>query len=220
MSSTTPETAAGEPRSPAVKLQKAIVTIKVGKFEQDWTRFSVLIDRMAVDQHCISYLLGCVAPAMNLKALRAALNSGGDIPVSIELPDSTLRVERPEQANGAVLRQAHPEGEFGYSTKAAHLGHGRHHALFLSRSPGFLPVGDPESLWRELSSTRYTTPILRNWVPTLSEQLKKEGLLEPLYVTEGLTCHRLLATTADLDRIVSESITLGRISIPATPEAA
>jgi hypothetical protein len=209
---------AGEPRSPAVKLQKAIVTIKVGKFEQDWTRFSVLIDRMAVDQHCISYLLGCVAPAMNLKALRAAVNSGGDIPVSIELPDSTLRVEG--AGRNAILRQAHPEGEFGYATKAAHLGHGRHHALFLSRSPGFLPVGDPESLWRELSSTRYTTPILRNWVPTLSEQLKKEGLLEPLYVTEGLTCHRLLATTADLDRIVSESITLGRISIPATPEAA
>ena len=45
----------------------------------------------------------------------------------------------------------------------------------MAKVPGLILALSEESLWQELRSDRYTTPILRAWVPWLLERLKEDG---------------------------------------------
>lgn len=79
------------------------------------------------------------------------------------------------------------------------------HAVFVSKRPGFLPVGTPTRIWKELMDNRFTTPMLRGWMPYIVEQLRAKDLLRDAW------CYRcqsvlLTATTEDLDQIVTEGV--------------
>src|SRR5260370_3349795 len=92
-------------------------------------------------------------------------------------------------ATGAKVKKSHEEdwqlrdpGNLwklpdGYRTESHRLQYGLAHALFVTRVPGFLKSISEEALWQELTSTRYTTPILRSWMPWGTQQLQDRQLL-------------------------------------------
>jgi len=93
------------------------------------------------------------------------------------------------------------------------LGYGLAHAVFVTKSPGFMMIVTEESLWQELNTTRFTTPILREWIPFIDRKLREISRLENAHVY-GCQCGILSATTSKLDEIVIEGLSKGKISIP------
>ncbi len=104
-------------------------------------------------------------------------------------------------------------GSDGYHVYTHKLGYGLAHAVFVTKSPGFMMVVTEESLWQELNSTRFTTPILREWIPFIDRKLREISRLENAHVYE-CQCGILSATTSKLDEIVIEGLSKGKISIP------
>ena len=101
----------------------------------------------------------------------------------------------------------------GYQVFTHKLGYGLAHALFLTRMPGFMKVVTEESLWQELNDVRFTTPILRAWMPYIEERLRADDLLEDAHVYR-CQCGVLSATTKRLDEIVTRGLAEGHIVIP------
>ena len=86
------------------------------------------------------------------------------------------------------------------------------HFLAVSKRKGLLTCVDEASVWRELRSERFSTPLLRSWATYIVEQLKDRGLLERL---DGFGCDTglLTADSDDLDEIVRECLTSREIVI-------
>ncbi len=100
----------------------------------------------------------------------------------------------------------------GYVQYAHNLDYGHVHALFVAKTPGLLPAATEAHLWAELSGTRYTTPLLRGWLPYLLAELRRQDALTDLY------SHRcapaiLTATPKQLDDIVEQGIRSGKITV-------
>ena len=89
----------------------------------------------------------------------------------------------------------------GYRIDAHRLGFGSIHALFICRQQGFLPNDSDDALWQELKQERFTTPLLRGWLPYVRKELELKSLLSRCH-TLDCTCCILTATSADLDSIV------------------
>ena len=67
-------------------------------------------------------------------------------------------------------------------------------------------------LWQELKHERFTTPLLRGWLPYVRKELELKSLHARCH-TLDCTCCILGATSADLDSIVEFGIKNGFISI-------
>jgi len=104
-------------------------------------------------------------------------------------------------------------GSDGFHVYTHKLGYGLAHAVFVTKSPGFMMVVTPESLWQELNSTRFTTPILREWIPFIDRKLRECNRLENAHVY-GCSCGILTATTTKLDESIIGGLTSGDIIIP------
>jgi hypothetical protein len=100
----------------------------------------------------------------------------------------------------------------GYRIDAHRLGFGSIHALFTCRQQGFLPNDSDDALWQELKRERFTTPMLRGWLPYVRKELELESLLPRCY-TLDCTCCILTATSADLDSIVEFGLKNSSIAI-------
>jgi hypothetical protein len=81
----------------------------------------------------------------------------------------------------------------------------------LRRRPSCSIEGD-DALWQELKQERFTTPMLRGWLPYIREQLELKSLLSRCH-TFDCTCCVLTATSADLDSIVERGLKYGSIEI-------
>ena len=112
----------------------------------------------------------------------------------------------------------HPSNE-GYAVYKHKLGFGIAHAMFITRAPGFMAIVTPESLWRELNSPRFTTPILRSWMPYIEAQLRTADRLEDAHCF-NCHCGLLTATTKKLDEIVSNGLVTGHLHIQSEAELA
>lgn len=164
-------------------------------------------DRVAVSGKTLM-LLSFVGAAQMAKAMRAALASPTSGKYAIMLDG-----ERPEgidKDNGIYC------GE-GYYCYAHRLPFGMVHAMFISRSPSLLMSPGDDALWNALKHPRYTTPLLKSWLPYLKEELEKErpGGLPKLFgcKTVACGCRMLSAMTKDLDDIVSAGLKDGDIKI-------
>jgi hypothetical protein len=111
----------------------------------------------------------------------------------------------------------HPYQDFckdkeGYSVHRSRASLNHWHFLCFCKRQGLLTSMDEASLWRELRSERFTTPLLRSWALFLVEQLKDRGLLQRL---DGFGCEAgmLTAESDDLDEIVTEGLASRHIVI-------
>lgn len=92
-----------------------------------------------------------------------------------------------------------------YSAAVAKLAPGVIHLVALARIAGLMPNMSDDHLWAELNGPRYTTPLLRSWIPWLKETMTQSGaivLADGLAATVGV----LKADPEALDDIVSQGI--------------
>jgi hypothetical protein len=82
-----------------------------------------------------------------------------------------------------------------------------------------MPCVTEESLWQKLRSPLFTTPLLREWVPWLMQNLIADGLLIKL---PSFQCNPGLLTVdnAGLDELVSRGVGTGALNIPEGKDCA
>jgi len=75
----------------------------------------------------------------------------------------------------------------------------------LAKIPGLMPDMSEDHLWAELTGPRYTTPLLRAWVPWLKSAMRDGG---GIVVANGFAATvGVLKTEPDaLDEIVSQGV--------------
>ena len=171
---------------------------------------AVKFDRLAVGGRGELLLVSLVAETQRVKQVRAILGGGAKATIQAD----GIKLRRP----GDEPWQARPPGRLyptpdGYQCQTHKLGFGLAHAMFITRMPGFIKVVTPESLWQELNGTRFTTPILKEWMPFIEDRLRADYHLEEAHVFNCL-CGVLAATSKTLDAIVSQGLQERRLLIP------
>ena len=161
-------------------------------------------DKVAVHQNRLM-LISLVAYSQDVKAIRAGLAAGLNVPM--RLRDVTLTRDEETIAPSDVGPSGH-----GYRVDAHRLGVGMLHAIFTCRQPGFLLDDGDEALWQELKQEQFTTPLLRSWLPHVRKELETRNLLQRCH---SFDCHAwvLTAMSADLDSIVESGLQNGLITI-------
>ena len=161
-------------------------------------------DKVALHEDKLVFI-SLVAFSQDIKAIRAALAAG--IASPIWLKNVTLSKDGESKVPESVW-----PSPGGYRIDAHRLGFGSIHALFTCRQQGFLPNDSDDALWQELKQERFTTPLLRGWLPYVRKELELKSLLARCH-TLDCTCCILTATSADLDSIVESGLKHGLISI-------
>lgn len=149
-------------------------------------------------------LLSAAGPHTSVMALHACLHGGHARP--------TFR------AKGGQFEWHHqlcaaPAGYHPLKKQKLAGCYGWYHILMLAKTPGLLPVVDDAALWDELNGgERYTTPMLRPWVPWLEQTLlkgEKLKLLDCFQCQVGL----LDLPPEDLDAAVCTGVEFGALEI-------
>jgi hypothetical protein len=161
-------------------------------------------DKVALHEDKLVFI-SLVAFSQDIKAIRAALAAGLASPMWLK--NVTLSRDDESTMPGSVS-----PSPSGYRIDAHRLGFGSIHALFTCRQQGFLPNDSDDALWQELKQERFTTPLLRGWLPHVRKELELKSLLTRCY-TLDCTCCILTATSADLDSIIETGLKNGVISI-------
>ena len=171
---------------------------------------AVPFDKIAVSGRGELLLLSIFADQMRVKQIRAIL-CGGAKAVGHA---SGVKVGQPgdEEWRRHTVGRVNPTTD-GYQVYTHKLGYGMAHALFITRMPGFMKVVSEESLWQELKDVRFTTPILRAWMPYIETTLRDDDRLEDAH-TFGCHCGILSASTAHLDTVVSQGLQQRELIIP------
>ena len=161
-------------------------------------------DKVAVPQNRLM-LISLVAYSQDVKAIRAGLAANLNVPM--RLRDVTLTKDDETIAPNGVRPSGH-----GYRGDAHRLGFGMLHAIFTGRQPGFLLDDSDDALWQELKQERFTTPLLRSWLPHVRKQLEVKNLLQRCHTFDCHACV-LTAMSADLDSIVESGLKDGLITV-------
>ena len=161
-------------------------------------------DKVALHQDKLVFI-SLVAFSQDIKAIRAALASNLASPMWLK------NVTLSKDGESKVPESVWPSPA-GFRIDAHRLGFGSIHALFTCRQQGFLPNDSDDALWQELKQERFTTPLLRGWLPYIRKELELKSLLFRCH-TLDCTCCILTATSADLDPIVEFGLKNGLIAI-------
>lgn len=177
---------------------------------------AVPFDKIATSGRGELLLLSIFTDQMRVKAIRSILCGGAKAVANA----SGVKLGRP----GCMPYERHTPGRLmptsdGYNVYTHKIGYGMAHALFVTRMQGFMKVITPESLWQELNTVRFTTPILREWIPYVEKTLRENERLENAH-TFNCECGVLSVSTKALDEVVSEGLKRREIIIPRPTRAA
>jgi hypothetical protein len=161
-------------------------------------RITLWTDMVALEGQCIP-ILSVMGAESAAKAIAAILHSDGK---------ARFRIE----AEGIHPYQEFDKDKDGYSVYKHRASLNHWHFLCISKRKGLLTSMDEASVWRELRSERFTTPLLRSWSPYIVGQLKERELLDQL---DGFGCEAglLAADSNDLDEIVTDGLRTREIVI-------
>jgi hypothetical protein len=101
-----------------------------------------------------------------------------------------------------------------YTAGVSKLAAGVIHLVALAKIPGLMPNVSDDHLWAELSGPRYTTPLLRGWIPWLKSVLAQGG---GIVVGEGLASAVgvLRVEPDELDALVTLGVKDGHLHLSA-----
>jgi hypothetical protein len=170
---------------------------------------AVKFDKLAIGGRGELLLVSLVAETQRIKQIRAILAGGAKATIQATGIKLTRPGDEPWQAREPGRLYPSPDGYHGQTHK---LGFGLAHAIFMTRTPGFMKVVTSESLWQELNEVRFTTPLLKGWVPYLEERLRADERLEHAHAFH-CRCGILSAMTRHLDEIVSQGLADRKITI-------
>jgi hypothetical protein len=113
-------------------------------------------------------LLSATGPDTAIKSVRATLYQP-DVDAEFLLESSTT-TER------IVKAKFTPNGiPVSYKAAVARLAPGIIHLVGVAKIPGLMPTMSDDHLWAELTGPRYTTPLLRAWIPWLKQTMTQGG---------------------------------------------
>jgi hypothetical protein len=164
--------------------------------------FGLRCDAVALHEKVI-LLLSVAGPETAVKALTAGLRSSGR---DQERFGYAVRVGGLDEARLAKCAD-------GYRVYRTKLDYGQWHVLLVARRDGFLPVVTGETLWRHLHGDRFTTPLVREWVPWLSAEMTRRGIISPL-TRFGCEAGLVVADGDTLDELVSDGLRTGHLAVP------
>jgi len=198
-------TEAQEPVQPAVGSFDIEVFSSDRRRRTTCSRFKLRCDAVALHEKEI-LLLSVAGSETAVKALTAGLRSSTKDQKRIEY---NVHLDNVHEANLVKC----PEGYRVYRSK---MEYGLWHVLCLARREGFVPVVSDETIWQYLQGSQFTTPLLREWVPWLSQEMKKKNILVEL-TQSGCHAGLVLADTDTVDGLVSQGIRQGQMAIPGQP---
>ena len=149
-------------------------------------------------------LLSATGPDTAVKAVRATLYQPD---VEAEFVLETDTIERMLKARIGL------DGKLvTYTAAVTKLASGVIHLVALAKIPGLMPNMSDDHLWTELSGPRYTTPLLRSWIPWLKQAMTKDG---GIVVGEGMasTIGVLNTEPDDLDALVMQGVKEGHLCL-------
>lgn len=160
------------------------------------------------NQDCPGLLmLNATGPDTAVKSVRATLYQPEvEAEFMLDMDDSTERLLR---------ARITPDGKpVVYSAAVAKLAPGVIHLVALARIPGIMPNMTDDHLWSELAGPRYTTPLLRSWIPWLKQAMVKDS---GIVVAEGFaSAVGVLKVEADeLDALVTSGVKEGHLKMVA-----
>lgn len=158
------------------------------------SRFKLRCDAVGLHETEI-LLLSVIGPETGVKALTAGLRSSGRDQKRLVY---SVQVGGVNQSDLAKC----PEGYRIYRTK---MNYGLWHVLCLAKREGFMPAVTDETIWQQLQSNRFTTPLLREWVPWLLQEMKKRKVIVEL-TQSGCDAGLMLADNETLDDMVSQGV--------------
>lgn len=79
-----------------------------------------------------------------------------------------------------------------------------------------MPVVSDETLWRHLQSPRFTTPLLRQWIPWLGQEMRKKGTIVQL-TQAGCDAALMTADDDTLDGLVRQGVKHRHLTINGQP---
>ena len=166
-------------------------------------------DKLAVGAGGCLMFVSLVGDTGIIKGIRAYLNTNKKVTITA----SRGEVKRPSAES---FRRRHPgamtRATEGYRTEWHRLEYGSAHALFITKVPGFLLSTDEEAVWQELNTDRFTTPLVREWMPWLMKALAEKKFLVEAECYR-CKCGELTCTTEALDEIVGEGIKAGHLKL-------
>ena len=169
--------------------------------------------QFAYDDRYNTIVLASVAgPQTAVKSFAAALNENCKLKVNVD----GMEVQLADGSQEPVQRWRDFErapGQGKYKVVMHRLGFNSVHCTARLKDPRLLPCLTDEALWAQLRSNRFTTPLLREWVPWLMRTMLEDGKLEKLPAFQcqpGL----LAMDDGDLDGLVSRGISEGRLTVP------
>lgn len=151
--------------------------------------------------------LSATGPDTAVKSVRATLYQPDvEAEIFLEGTDTTERMIR-ARINSDVKAVT-------YSAAAARLAPGVIHLVALARIPGLMPSMSDDHLWAELTSPRYTTPLLRAWIPWLKRTMVQGG---GIIAAEGFasTVGVLRTEPDELDALVTLGVKEGYLHMVA-----
>lgn len=170
----------------------------------------VKFDRIAHDDKTLEMIAIVVEP-MRAKAIRSILYAKQGRPW-------ITAKGVPSRFPSGDLSHSHPgdltPDENGYETYMHRLEYGMVHCVFVTRNPNFIPYLSPESLWHRLNSDQFSTPVLKEWMPYLAQELIAQKILRECRCYRANCAVLGIKDDAQLDEIVSDGIRKGSIHIP------
>ena len=142
---------------------------------------------------------------------------------SAVLLDKTVKVGVSVRADGfSSYGGRYAKSEHGYEAYKWRIDGNWWHLLAMSKDPKFIPYHDDNALWERFTSNKFTTPIIREWMPFILDKLRfgserVSGRLRPLQECSCFNCQSAMLNADDeyLDKIVSDGIKTNQIKIPS-----
>ena len=152
-------------------------------------------------------MLSATGPDTAVKSVRATLYQPEvEAEFVLEMGDTTERMVR-----ARITFDGKP---VVYSAAAAKLAPGVIHLVALAKIPGLMPNMSDDHLWAELTGPRYTTPLLRAWIPWLKRTMAASS---GIVVAEGFASSVgvLRIQPEELDALITSGVKEGRLRMVA-----
>lgn len=181
------------------------------KLTSDHASYTYRVMQYAGDEDDSSLVLvSAVGSQSACKSLAAHLNQNAE--VKFTFPKG-LPVTRTSGAEATAFGSRKKKGQGRYRVQLHRLGPGTHHVVALLKDPGFMPCVSESAVWNELQSDRFTTPLLRAWLPRLMETLQEQGAIRR-YARHECEAGMMTLTGEDLDLLVKAGVRDGSLAIP------
>ena len=150
---------------------------RIGVSVGDSGRFFLRLDALASDADNSVMLLSVAGQQATIKRMRAYLASNAK---------GIMQQEGRTYVNLGKYKD-------GYTFHSTALAPYIWHMIAVARRPGLLPVLSEDTLWAELMSHRFTTPLRREWMPSILARMKADRHIREL------DCYNCEAWLVDCD---------------------